>query len=113
MGLLRHAINISPQGMKFSRHAANSETSKDDSSVMEEKLCIQSPSECLKKKRNLNTSAKLAQARPDKYYGEADMLNDTSGSESPEELLRGWYVEGQIMSGVISPVLAQRCQETV
>ncbi|GJQ95869.1 probable xyloglucan endotransglucosylase/hydrolase protein 7 [Tanacetum coccineum] len=41
------------------------------------------------------------------------MSKDTSGSESPEELRRGWYVEGQIKSGVISPILVQRCQETV
>nr|GEZ12455.1 hypothetical protein [Tanacetum cinerariifolium] len=38
---------------------------------------------------------------------------DTSGPESLEELRRGWYVEGQIRSGVISPVLAQQYQDTV
>nr|GEV94094.1 hypothetical protein [Tanacetum cinerariifolium] len=33
------------------------------------------------KKRSLNTSAKLAQARPDKYSGEADKSKDTTTSE--------------------------------
>ncbi|GJV17510.1 hypothetical protein Tco_1362833, partial [Tanacetum coccineum] len=46
----------------------------------------ESPLEHPDKKRNLNTSAKLAQAKPSKYSGEADMFKDTSGPESPEEL---------------------------
>ncbi|GKA08266.1 hypothetical protein Tco_0687597 [Tanacetum coccineum] len=57
--------------------------------------------------------ANLARAEPDKCSGEADMSKDTSGPESPEELRRSWYVEGQTRSGVISPVLAQQYQETV
>ncbi|GJZ32426.1 hypothetical protein Tco_0577862 [Tanacetum coccineum] len=73
---------------------------------------VRSSSEHPDKKRNLNTSAKLAQAKSDKYSEEAEMSKDTSDPESPEELRRGWYVEGQIRSGVISPLLAQRYQET-
>ncbi|GKC21620.1 hypothetical protein Tco_1023770 [Tanacetum coccineum] len=58
-------------------------------------------------------SAKLARVDTDKGSGEADTSKDTSGPESPEELQRSWYVEGQIRSGVISPVLAQQYQKTI
>ncbi|GKG41591.1 hypothetical protein Tco_0473342 [Tanacetum coccineum] len=57
--------------------------------------------------------ANLARVEQDKCSGEVDMSKDTSGPESPEELWRSWYVEGQIRSGVISPFLAQQYKETV
>nr|GEY90849.1 hypothetical protein [Tanacetum cinerariifolium] len=57
--------------------------------------------------------ANLARAETDKCSGEADMLKDTSGPESPEELWRNWYVERQTRSGVISLVLTQQYHETV
>ncbi|GJS65903.1 hypothetical protein Tco_0680467, partial [Tanacetum coccineum] len=47
-----------------------------------------SPSEHPDKKRNLNTFAKLARAKSDKYSEEVDMSKDTSSLESPKELQR-------------------------
>ncbi|GKE10383.1 hypothetical protein Tco_1413934, partial [Tanacetum coccineum] len=53
-------------------------------------------SEHPEKKHNEETSTNLARAEPGKYSGEAGMSKDTSGSESPGELWRSWYVEGHL-----------------
>ncbi|GJY10309.1 hypothetical protein Tco_0378494 [Tanacetum coccineum] len=52
-------------------------------------------------------------AEPDKCFREADTSKDTSGPESPEELRRSRYIEGQTRFEFFSPVLAQQYQETV
>ncbi|GJV78454.1 retrovirus-related pol polyprotein from transposon TNT 1-94 [Tanacetum coccineum] len=56
----------------------------------------------------LDASTKLTRAKLNKLSGDADLLKDKSGPESPLEFWRSWYVEGHIRSGVVSSVLAQR-----
>ncbi|GJV48041.1 palmitoyl-monogalactosyldiacylglycerol delta-7 desaturase, chloroplastic-like protein [Tanacetum coccineum] len=66
-----------------------------------------------KEKYNLDTATKLARAKPNKRFGDADLSKDKSSPESPPEFRRSWYVEGHIRSRVISSVLMQRCQRTI
>ncbi|GKC38885.1 reverse transcriptase domain-containing protein, partial [Tanacetum coccineum] len=67
-----------------------------------------SPSESPKDKSGLDASAKLTRAELNKRSGDADLSKDKSVPGSPSEFRRSWYVEGHIMSGVVSSVLAQQ-----
>ncbi|GJT40508.1 reverse transcriptase domain-containing protein [Tanacetum coccineum] len=54
-----------------------------------------------------DASAKLTRTELNKRSGYAYLLKNKSGSESPPEFRRSWYVEGHIESGVISSILTQ------
>ncbi|GJX12102.1 putative reverse transcriptase domain-containing protein [Tanacetum coccineum] len=47
------------------------------------------------------------------HTGDVDLSKDKSGPESPPEFHRSWYVEGHVMSRVISSVLAQQYLRTI
>ncbi|GKF37104.1 hypothetical protein Tco_0113862, partial [Tanacetum coccineum] len=66
-----------------------------------------------KDKSGLDASAKLTRAKLNKRSGDANLLKDKSGPESPPEFRRSWRVKGHVRSGVISPVLAQRYLRTI
>ncbi|GKA15879.1 hypothetical protein Tco_0695626 [Tanacetum coccineum] len=72
-----------------------------------------SPLDHPKDKSGLDASAKLTRTKLNKHFGDADLSKDKSGSESPPEFQRSWYVEGHVRSGVISSVLAQRHLRTI